>query len=162
MLYLGPKPATTNRIATYDELGGGGGGPLTETALSDGFSIAGGTTSRTLTVDGGNIELQGGTSNTINFPFTGTAIFGKTVEVEIDFGSTPVTDKKFTITDALASTTSFILVHPSGNIATGRGSDDWQWDSIQFSAKGNSGTFTLYAKASGKIKGKRKILYNIN
>lgn len=141
---------------------GGGGGVLTETALSDGWSIEGGTTSRKLTVDGGDIEIQGGAANVVSFPFSGTAIFGKTIEVEIDFGSHVVSDKKFTITDALASTSSLITVRPSGNPATGRGSDDWRWDSIEFAAKGNSGNFTVYAKASGKIKGKRKILYTIN
>lgn len=141
---------------------GGGSGPLTETALADGFTIAGGTTSRTLKVDGGDVELVGGVSNIISFPFTGTGIFGKTVEVEIDFGSIPISEKLFTITDSLSATTSLITVRPSGNPATNRGSDDWQWDSIQFAAKGNTGNFTVYAKASGKIGGKRKILYTIN
>lgn len=142
--------------------GGGGGSVLTETALSDGWSIEGGTVSRKLTVDSGDVEIIGGISNSVSFPFTGAAIFGKTTEIEIDFGSTPTGDKKFTITDALSASTSMILVHSSGNPATGRGSDDWQWDTIQFAAKGNTGNFTLYAKASGKIKGKRKIFYTIN
>lgn len=164
MLYLGPKPATTNRVATYDELGGGGGGSiLNEIINTDGFTIdEGSVTNSSLKISGGGAaEIVIG-SNTINFPFTGTATFGKTVEIEIDFGSYPVSGKRFTITDALAFTTSQILVHPSGNPATGRGSDDWEWDSIQFAAKGNTGTFTLYAKASGKISGKRKIFYIIN
>lgn len=165
MLYLGPKPPTTNRVATYDETTGGGGGSiLNETINTDGFTIdEGSVTNSSLTVSGGGSgEIILGASNIISFPFTGTAIFGKTVEVEIDFGSNPVSGKRFTITDALAFTTSKILVHPSGNPATGRGSDDWEWDSIQFAAKGNTGTFTLYAKASGKIRGKRKIFYTIN
>lgn len=144
--------------------GGGGGSILNETINTDGFTIGEGSVTNTdLTISGGGvIEIQGGSSNTISFPFSGTAIFGKTVEVEIDFGSTPTTGKKFTITDALSSTTSLITVRPSGNPATSRGSDDWLWDSIEFAAKGNSGTFTLYAKASGRIIGKRKILYTIN
>lgn len=143
--------------------GGGGGSILNETINTDGFTIdQGSVTNSALKVSGGGTaEIVIG-SNTLNFPFTGSATFGKTVEVEIDFGSNPVSGKKFTITDALAFTTSQILVHPSGNPATGRGSDDWEWDSIQFAAKGNTGTFTLYAKASGKIRGKRKIFYTIN
>lgn len=84
-------------------------------------------------------------------------------EIEIDFGTTPVRAKRFTITDALVTgSTKKILVNPSGNVATGRGSDDWEWDSIQFAAKANTGNFTLYANASGKILGKRKIFYTIN
>lgn len=83
-------------------------------------------------------------------------------ETEIDFGTTPVRAKRFTITDAGVSGTSKILVNPSGNIATGRGMDDWEWDTIQFAAKPNTGNFTLYAKASGGIGGKRKIFYTVN
>lgn len=83
-------------------------------------------------------------------------------EIEIDFGTKPVTSKRFTITNASVTTLSKIQVLPSGNSATGRGSDDWEWDTITFAAKGNTGNFTLYAKASGRIGGKRKIFYTIN
>lgn len=93
----------------------------------------------------------------------GTGGSGATVvEVEINFGSLPIKSKKFTITDALASGTSKIIVNPSGNPATGRGSDDWLWDTINFAAKGNSGNFTLYATSNTRVMGKRKIFYTIN
>lgn len=142
---------------------GSGGSILNETINTNGFTIGQGSVTNTdLKVSGGGtIELQGGSAD-VSFPFTGIGIFGKTTEVEIDFGSTPTTGKKFTITDTLSFTTSLITVKPSGNPATGRGSDDWLWDSIEFAAKGNNGNFTVYAKASGRIKGKRKILYTIN
>ena len=84
------------------------------------------------------------------------------VEEEIDFGVKPITSKRFTITNASATSLSKIQVLQSGNTATGRGSDDWLWDTVTFAAKGNTGDFTLYAKASGRISGKRKILYTIN
>lgn len=80
-------------------------------------------------------------------------------ETEIDFGTTPVVSKKFTITEASITTSSLVMVAPSGNVATSRVGDDWEWDSIVFSAKPNTGTFTLTANASGLIRGRRKILY---
>jgi hypothetical protein len=114
-----------------------------------------------------------GSNTAISASDTITGAFGKlqgqinalltVTEIEIDFGTTPVRAKRFTITDALVTgSTKKILVNPSGNVATGRGSDDWEWDSIQFAAKANTGNFTLYANASGKILGKRKIFYTIN
>lgn len=81
-------------------------------------------------------------------------------ETEIDFGTLPVQGKRFTITEASITTSSLIMVSPSGNVATDRVGDDWEWDSINFSAKPNTGTFTLTANASGRIRGKRKILYS--
>lgn len=86
------------------------------------------------------------------FPF-------KITEVEIDFGSFPVSSKRLTISDETVTPSSMIVVTPSGNVATGRVGDDWEWDSIVFSAKPNAGSFTLTANASGRIRGKRKILY---
>lgn len=83
-------------------------------------------------------------------------------EVEIDFGNKPIHSKRFTITDGTVGPTSKILVFPSGNPATGRGSDDWEWDMIGFSAKAGSGNFTLYAKSDTNIGGKRNIFYTIN
>jgi len=83
-------------------------------------------------------------------------------EVEIDFGTKPTRSKRFTITDALATTLSKIMVVPSGNVATGRGQDDWEWDTIQFAAKGNTGNFSLSAYSNTRIGGKRKIFYTIN
>jgi hypothetical protein len=80
-------------------------------------------------------------------------------ETEIDFGSLPVQGKKFTITQAGVLPASLVSVSPSGNVATSRVGDDYEWDSINFSAKPNTGTFTLTAYASGRIRGKRKILY---
>jgi hypothetical protein len=97
----------------------------------------------------------------VGYPFGGGGSLTVT-EVEIDFGTKPTRGKRFTITDALASSGSKIIVFPSGNPATGRGIDDWEWDGINFSAKGNTGNFTLYANSSGRIAGKRKIFYIIN
>lgn len=80
-------------------------------------------------------------------------------ETEIDFGSTPVKDKRFTITDAGISATSKIMVTPSGNVATGRVGNDWEWDTIGFSALAGTGNFVLTAFPSGFVVGKRKVFY---
>lgn len=78
---------------------------------------------------------------------------------EIDFGSTPVKSKRITVTDALITTLSKIMVTPNGTPATGRVGNDWEWDTILFSAVAGSGNFLLTGTASGRIKGKRNIYY---
>lgn len=80
-------------------------------------------------------------------------------EVEIDFGSAPTRSKRITVTDAAISTSSKIMVSPSGNVATGRVGNDWEWDTINFSVVPGTGNFLLTGYASGRIKGKRKIYY---
>jgi hypothetical protein len=52
------------------------------------------------------------------------------------------------------------VVSPSGSVATGRVGNDWEWDSIALSALAGTGSFVVTAKASGRIRGKRKIYYS--
>ena len=80
-------------------------------------------------------------------------------EIEVDFGTKPTRSKKFTITNASISGSSKVIVSPSGNVATGRVGDDWEWDSISTSAKAGTGQFILTCFASGKVAGKRKFYY---
>lgn len=81
-------------------------------------------------------------------------------EAEIDFGTKPVTSKSFTVVDASIVASSKIMVVGSGNTATGRVGNDYEWDSVNYTAKGETGTFTLKAVCnSGHLIGKRKILY---
>lgn len=80
-------------------------------------------------------------------------------EIEVDFGAKPTRSKKFTITDASISGTSKIIVSPSGNTATGRVGNDWEWDTINCSAKSGTGQFILTCFASGRVAGKRKFYY---
>lgn len=82
-------------------------------------------------------------------------------EVEIDLGSTPKKSFHLTVTDAAISPTSKVIVSASGNAATGRGLDDWEWDSADFAAKPASGSMTLYARFTGHVSGKRKINYMV-
>lgn len=117
------------------------------------FRWAGGIALKTINgnslVGGGNLTISGGG--------------GSWTEAEVDFGSTPVYSKTFTVTDATATGTSKIVVSPSGTVATGRVGDDWEWDAIIFAALPATGTFTLTALAEpGPVVGKRKIFYQIS
>ncbi len=81
-------------------------------------------------------------------------------ETEVDFGATPTTDATFTITDASITATSKIMVTESGSIATGRvASGDSLWDTITYSCAAATGSFTLFARASGAVVGYRKLYY---
>ena len=85
----------------------------------------------------------------------------KWTETEIDFGSTPNTNKNTTVTDANVSGSSKIIVVPSGNAATGRVGNDYEWDSIIFSAVAGTGGFILSALATFACVGKRKVFYQV-
>ena len=82
-------------------------------------------------------------------------------EVEIDFGTKPVTSKSFTVTDAAVSATSKISIVPSAKTATGRvNTDDMEWDGLSLAAVAGTGSFTVYAVANpGPVVGKRVINY---
>jgi hypothetical protein len=87
----------------------------------------------------------------------------ETREAEIDFGSgKPKYDASFTVTDADVTTSSKISVSPSGNVATSRVGNDWEWDGVIMAALAGIGNFSLYCTAlPGPIVGKRKIYYTI-
>lgn len=106
----------------------------------------------------------GGTTNFLRADGTWAAPAGgggglTLTEFEVDFGTKPIRSKKFTITAAGVSGSSKVIVSPSGNVATGRVGDDWEWDSISTSAKAGTGQFVLTCFASGKVAGKRKFYY---
>ncbi len=87
---------------------------------------------------------------------------GTWTELEVNFGTTPVYDAQFTITDAAISNTSKVIVVPSGKTATGRADGDWQWDGATFAAKAGSGSAICYAVFHpGPIVGRRYIQYQV-
>jgi len=89
----------------------------------------------------------------------GSGTFSVT-ETEIDFGTTPVTEKSFTITNGAITTSSLVMVSPSGKAATGRVGNDYSWETFSFSVVPGTGKFELTANCSnGSVVGKRKILY---
>lgn len=82
-------------------------------------------------------------------------------EVEIDFGSTPKRQHRFTVTNSSISAASKLQMLPCGKVATGRGSDDWEWDSASFACKPAAGSATVWAYFTGLVRGKRMIQYAI-
>lgn len=86
----------------------------------------------------------------------------KTSELEIDLGSTPKKEFKFIVIDPEIAADSRVLIAPSGKPATGRGSDDWLWDTAVFAAAPAAGQMTIYAKFDGRVIGKRNIFYQVN
>lgn len=82
--------------------------------------------------------------------------------VEIDFGTTPVWDKTFTITDAAVTALSNVAAVTSSVTATGRVGNDAVWDSLVLSATPAAGSFELSAMAiPGPIVGRRVVQYQI-
>lgn len=82
-------------------------------------------------------------------------------EVELDFGTKPVNNKTFTIIDVTIVNTNKIIITPSPSNATGQLGNDWEVDNAIFSAKANTGNFTLYVNAQFSMNGKRKLYYQI-
>jgi hypothetical protein len=82
------------------------------------------------------------------------------VSVEVDLGSTPVYSTSVTVTAAACEPTFNVLVSPSAEPATGRGSDDNLWDGLILSAVAGTGEFTLHVMAvPGPVSGKRMVNY---
>ena len=81
-------------------------------------------------------------------------------QVDIDLGTVPVYSKSITVTAASCEPTFNVLVSPSADPATGRGSDDNLWDGLILSAVAGTGSFTLHVVAvPGPVSGKRLINY---
>ena len=66
----------------------------------------------------------------------------------------------FTVTDASITTLKNIMVSPSGRPATGRVGNDYEWDSIVYTAVPGTGNFVVSAVVNGgSVLGKRKVFY---
>lgn len=87
---------------------------------------------------------------------------GTWTEIEINFGSTPVYDAQFTITDASITSASQVAVVPCGEAATGRVTGDWEWDGATIAALPGSGSAVCSISFSpGPVVGARKFLYQV-
>lgn len=156
MKILGTAPTAAEDIATkayVDSVGGG-----TTTRIGDLSVIAAPTLLPTDIAPVVDVSADETMQTTIH-----DLAAALTFEIEVDFGSTPVHSKSFTITDAFVSSTTKIIAVQSGNTATGRGSGlDDEWDGLACSCTPASGTFRLAITAiPGPVQGKRKILYTI-
>jgi len=70
-------------------------------------------------------------------------------ETEIDFGTTPVSEASFVITDALVTSSAMkILTSVSYAAPTGKDQDELEMDDLQLRAVAGTGNFTLYVKSA--------------
>lgn len=155
----GAVPTPPNNTTTFLRGDGTFAAPTasaTITTQDEGSNLS--TTVTTLNFTGAGVTASGaGATTTINIP-GGAGSFAVT-SAEVDFGTVPVKSKRITVTDAAITTASKIMVTPNGATATGRVGNDWEWDTIDFSAVAGTGSFLLTGTSSGRIKGKRKIFY---
>lgn len=94
--------------------------------------------------------------NALVGPSTGGAV----QQVEIDFGSLPVSEANFTITDPSVSPTSHIIGTVAYEKPTGKELDELEMDELDLKFGPGSGQFTLYAVGeNGYIADKFKINY---
>lgn len=136
---------------------------FTTIAVSGQSNVVSDQASDTLTlVAGSNITITtNATTDTITI--TGSGGGSATVtETEVDFGSTPVSEGSFTITDAGVSGTSKIMLSLSGAAPTSKDQDELEMDSFHMWALPSTGTFTLYMRAlEGYVSDKFKVNYMV-
>lgn len=83
--------------------------------------------------------------------------------IEVDFGSSGVSSKTFTITDAEVLSNFNVIAQPSGKPATGRVGNDFSVEAIQCTTVPGSGSFVLHVVVlNGHIRGVRNIMYQIS
>lgn len=82
-------------------------------------------------------------------------------EIEIDFGTEPISSKTFTITDTNVADVQKILPFTSPNPATGRIGNDWELDMPFMTAVAQTGSVLLTISFNHLVVGKRKIYYQI-
>ncbi len=103
-------------------------------------------------------ELVGGGQTTLHSHTGGGTLDIK--QTEIDFGTIPVSEKSFTITDASVVVTSRIIGNVVYETPTGKELDELEMDSLDLKFAPGSGQFTLYARGlDGYIADKFKVNY---
>jgi len=113
-------------------------------------------------VSGTNIKTINGASVLGSGDLTVSGATGAT-ETEIDFGTTPVSEAMFTITDASITATKKIMTSVSYAAPTGKDQDELEMDDLQLRAVAGTGEFFLYVKSAdgSYLADKFKIYYII-
>lgn len=88
---------------------------------------------------------------------------GAVKQVEIDFGTLPVAEASFTITDAEVTPTSKITGNIAYELPTGKDLDELEMDGIDLKFGPGSGQFTIYARGlDGYVADKFKVNYLVS
>ncbi len=103
-------------------------------------------------------QIVGGEQTTLHsHPGGGTLDIKQT---EIDFGTTPVAEASFIITDTSVLVTSQLIGNVAYEAPTGKDLDELEMDGLDLKFAPGSGQFTLYARGlDGYIADKFKINY---
>lgn len=144
--------------------GNGNGGSGNPAIITAGGGAGDGTPGYLQVLTGGSSGSDGDVIQKV----AGNAVWAPAVtpqmyETEVDFGSTPVWSRTFTVTNpAVTGSTTPVAAFPSGNPGTGRVGNDLEWDNLILGAVPGSGSFLLTALAvPGPIVGPRKVYYQV-
>ena len=103
-------------------------------------------------------DLVGGVQTTLHSHAGGGTLDIK--QTEIDFGTTPVSESSFIITDASVTVTSQLLGNVAYESPTGKDLDELEMDGLDLKFAPGAGQFTIYARGlDGYISDKFKINY---
>lgn len=87
----------------------------------------------------------------------------KIKQTEVDFGTTPLSEKEFTVEDADVLVTSYLVGWIAYEAPTGKDLDELEMDAIDLKFAPGDGQFTIYAKGlEGYLADKFKINYLIS
>lgn len=140
---------------------GGDGAAIVEAAIT----LADNTTNdASLTKHGFMSKLPGGTSTfyRADGSFAAPTAAASISQTEIDFGTTPVAEASFLITDANVSASSKLIGCVAYVAPTGKDLDELDMDGLDLKFAPGSGQFTLYARGmDGYIADKFKINYQV-
>lgn len=83
-------------------------------------------------------------------------------QTEVDFGSTPIPEQSFTITDAAVSLSNQLIAMIAYEAPTGKDLDELEMDAIDIKVAPGTGEFTLFIKGlEGYLHDKFKVNYLI-
>ena len=114
---------------------------------------------------GGGDTVAAGTNITIIPDSQGRKVISSTggatlTEIEVAMGDKS-SSKRFTITNATVVASNKILLFPSPSVATGRKGNDWEFDDVTLTGTAGTGNFLLTISSLYKMRGNRKIYYQI-
>ena len=93
-------------------------------------------------------DNAGNDSVDVTITASGVAGLASITEYEIDFGTTPVENATFTVTDASIGAGSYIVVQQSGEAATSKDADENEMDTLEFKVITSAGSMDVFVTAT--------------